>query len=246
MAFGTGYAPARSNRNGYAGFVGSSLIFIAVLSMVWAGLDATTDLRSWLTLSFELFGGLILSVMFGFSFMRRANLSRSSNLQSESQAVMLGVFFGSIVVIIEFLAITASELASTSEGVWLSLMAPAAETMLAVVAVYQLLTSAFPKMHWIFKAVASDIVFGLFHFFHYGSDPKWLVILLVLAVGNTFFVWAYHVTRNATAPMVAHLMVNLVPNSQNVLEFIVLYGPLLIIMFVSFFFIFKFFGGRHR
>ena len=58
MAFGMGYASTRLERKGYAGFVGASLIFIAILSTVWVGLDPATDKTAWLVLIVELFGGL--------------------------------------------------------------------------------------------------------------------------------------------------------------------------------------------
>ena len=183
--------------------------------------------------------------MFGFSFVRHVNLEKSVNIRREAEAVILGVFTGSLTIIIEFVVLATSQVASTGEGVSLSLMAPAAEGMLAVVAVYELLTAAFPTMRWYFKALASDIVFALFHWFHYGQDPKWLLLIVILAAGNTLFVWGYHITRNATVPIVAHLIVNVAPNLQDVLDFFIVYGPLLIIMFVVFFCVFKFFGGRH-
>jgi hypothetical protein len=245
MAFGMGYASTRLERKGYAGFVGASLIFIAILSTVWAGLDPATDKTAWLVLIVELFGGLIFSAMFGFSFVRHVNLEKSANIRREAEAVIFGVFTGSLTIIIEFVVLATSQVASTGEGVSLSLMAPAAEGMLAVVAVYELLTAAFPTMRWYFKALASDIVFALFHWFHYGQDPKWLLLIVILAAGNTLFVWGYHITRNATVPIVAHLIVNVAPNLQDVLDFFIIYGPLLIIMFVVFFCVFKFFGGRH-
>jgi len=246
VAFASGYAPANSDRAGYAGFIGSSLIFIAILSMVWGGLDRTTDFRAWAVLSFELFGGLLFSSLFGFSLLRRADFSKHANIQAETQGVLFGVFAGSAVVILEMVILTSSQLASTAQGVWLSMLAPVAETMFADVAVYHLLRSAFPKMRWIWIALGSDAVFSLFHFFHYSASPDWLWILLILIVGNTFFVWTYHLTRNATAPMMAHLIVNVAPNSQNVFAFVLQYGPLLILMFVVFFIVFKCFGGRHR
>ena len=245
MAFGTSSSNI-SRRTGYAGPIGAALVLIAIISMVWAGLDTTTDIRYWAVLSFELFGGLIFSSLYGFDFRGHANLMSGRNLTAESKALLIGLFFGAMVLLTEGLFSVIGMLGSTNEGAWLGFLAPAAETMFAVISVYELMTAAFPGMHWIWKAVASDLVFALFHFWHYALRPDWLVLVIVLAIGNTFFVWTYHVTRNATAPMVAHLLVNIAPNLGTVAIFFLVYGPMFILIFIVFFLLFTFLGGRHK
>lgn len=240
MAFSGGYAPPKSARAGYAGVIGIFLIFLAIFAIVWGGLDPTANFRTWTVLSFELFGGLIFSALLGFT------LARRPSMKNEYSAVLLGVLAGSLFIMLEMVILTLGVSMSTSQGLWLSLLAPAAETMLFIVAPYQMLTILFPRMPLVWKAIFSDAFFSFFHYFAYGFYADFWLKLIVLVLGNTVFILTYHMTRNATAPMIAHLMMNLAPNSQAVGSLLLQWGPAFLLMIGVFFILLTVFGGHHR
>jgi len=240
MAFGLGYAPPKSSRAGYAGIIGSLLIFLAILSIVWGGLDPTSNFRTWAVLSFELFGGLIFSVLFDFTLAKKVPEAK------EFESILLGMFAGSVFLGLELVILTAGASFSTSQSLWLSLLAPVAETMLFVVALYQMFTFFFPRMPLLWKIIASDLTFACFHYFAYGLYPDFLLRLLILVLGNTAFVFIYSITHNATAPMIAHLMMNLSPNLEAVGSVLLQWGPWFLLMVGVFFILITLFGGHRR
>lgn len=238
MAFSEA-ASSASSTPGYAGFVGAVLLLFAFLSVMWAGLDPSTDLRSWFTLSFELACGLTIAIGFGFKLAQRASL------QSEISGVMLGVLGGVIILGLQMALLTADYFLSTAQGVWLSMLAPVAETML-VVAVYHVFRFHFPEISWIQIAIPTDLMFAVFHYFAYGMRPDFILVEIILAIGNTVFVYLYHLTHNATVPMVAHFIVNVAPNSQAIGQFLMDWGLLFMVLFFVFLVFYLYFGGRNR
>jgi hypothetical protein len=238
MAFSEA-ASSASSTPGYAGFVGAVLLLFAFLSVMWAGLDPSTDLRSWFTLSFELAFGLAIAMGFGFRLARRATV------QSEISGVMLGVLGGMAVLGMQLVLLTADYLLSTAQGVWLSMLAPVAETMF-VVAIFEVFRFHFPEISWIQIAIPTDLCFAVFHYFAYGMRPDFILVEIILAIGNTVFVYLYHLTHNATVPMVAHFIVNVAPNSQAIGQFLMDWGLLFMVLFFVFLIFYLYFGGRNR
>jgi hypothetical protein len=243
MAFGN-YSAVTPDQIGYAGFIGSALIFLAFFSALWALLDPATDYRSWAILSFELVGGLTLSHEYKFTLAPPSGRPRRASLQTEFQGVIIGAFAGALVIGLEMAVLSADYFMSAAQGLWLSLLAPVAETLLMTVAVYQFFKIYYPELSWIVVALFSDVSFMIFHFFAYGMRPDFLIIEAILALGNTVFVYFYHITRNATVPMIAHLVVNIAPNSQDVVSLVLVYLPWFLVIVVVIFIIYTFFGGR--
>ena len=204
-AFGEGeYTASTRKVTGTAGLCGTLLIFFAVLSTFWASLDPTMDLRSIFAYSAVLFGGLGLALGFGFQF------ARKPDMRGEVTAVSLGIGAGIVMLAMQSgIFFISGLLPYSAQGSWLIILAPVAETMLFNVAFYHLFKTHFPELGWLQIAVASDVTFAMFHFFAYGYRPDFLLILAILLIGNTVLMYIYHLTKNASAPMVAHLIVNL-------------------------------------
>ena len=149
------------HRSGFAGFVGSLLLFMAFFAMAWASLDETTNIRQVMAYSFILLGGLGLSLGFGF------RLSQRADLKSEMTSVMLGITTGVVVLVVMMGLMLVGISFTTNESVAFALLAPIAETMAFVVAPYHLFKYNFPEAHWLTMAIPADIIFSLFHFFRY-------------------------------------------------------------------------------
>lgn len=230
-----------TRKDGYAGFIGSTLIFFAFLSMLWAILDPSTNKDLWLFFSVEYLGGLLLSALFGF------RLKKSVSTKNEFAAVIYGITAGIMMLVMDFAILQVSEIApfsSAGEGLWLVMLAPIAETLAFDVALYHWFRSAYPTISWVYIAIPSDLAFALYHFFHYGLDPRFFFILLILLMGNTFLIYIYDLTRNATAPMVAHTMVNFATAPADVLAALENFVYLFLVVFVILFIIYVIKGGK--
>ena len=228
--FGEGeYAASTRKVTGTAGVVGTLLIFFAILSMFWAGLDPAVDIRSVFAYSVELLGGLALAMGFGFKFARR------TNLKIEVRDVALGLLAGVIILAIHNGIFAVSGLLPYSLGsAWLILLAPVAETMLFNVAFYHLFKTHFPELSWLQIAVTSDVSFAMYHFFAYGGRPDFWLVLIILLIGNTMLMYVYHLTKNASAPMVAHLVVNLAVVQDEVISALLANVGTLVALFMVF------------
>lgn len=223
------YAASTRKVSGTAGVVGTLLIFFAILSMFWAGLDPAVDIRSVFAYSMELLGGLALAMGFGFKF------ARKTNLKIEIRDIALGIFAGVIILAIQNGVFAVSGLLPFSLGsAWLIILAPVAETMLFNVAFYHLFKTHFPELGWLQIAVASDVSFAMYHFFAYGGRPDFWLILIILLLGNTVLMYVYHLTKNATAPMIAHLVVNLAVVQDEVISALLANVGTLVALFMVF------------
>lgn len=227
-------------RTGYAGVIGSLMLFTAIFAMAWASLDPTTDTRMLNATAFILIGGFVLSLASGFK------LSRSKDLKSEPNAIMLGLGAGLIILVIQMVIMSLGVSFVVEQSVAFVFLAPVAETMMFVIAPYHFFRYNFPRSHWVTSVIPADIVFSVFHFYRYSAHPDFILILIILILGNTLFVWVYHITKNATAPILAHFIVNLASNTQPVLDYLYVNGPLFIIMFIFFAFLFTIVGDRRK
>lgn len=223
-------------RNGFAGFIGSLMLFMAFFAMSWASLDRTVDIRSVMSISFIFLGGFALSLGFGFQ------LSKRTDIKSEMNSIMLGVSTGLLVLVIQIILMNLGINLASNENVAFALLAPVAETMAFVVAPYHLFRYNFPEAHWTTMAIPADLIFSIFHFYRYASHPDVILIWIILVIGNTLFVFIYHLTKNATAPIIAHTIVNLASNTEPVTAFLISYLPLFIGMFVVFSFLYFLIG----
>lgn len=221
---------------GTAGFIGTLLIFFAILSTFWAALDPTVDIRPLFAYSVELFGGLGLALGFGFTFARKTDLNR------EIQAALLGLFAGIVIIATQSAVYALSGLLPFSADIMLVLLAPVAETMLFTVAFYHLFKFHFPELSWLQIAVTSDVSFAMYHFFAYGYRADFWLILIILLIGNTILMWIYASSMNATAPMVAHFIVNFAVVGQDALAAILPNIGVVIALFVLFILIYLFVG----
>lgn len=244
-AFGEGEYAASTRRNtGTAGLVGTLLIFFAVLSTFWASLDPTMDLRAIFAYSAVLFGGLGLALGFGFQF------ARKPDMRGEITAVSLGAGAGIVMLAIQSTIFFISDLLPYStQGSWLIILAPVAETMLFNVAFYHLFKTHFPELGWLQIAAASDVTFAMFHFFAYGYRADFWLILIILLIGNTFLMYIYHLTKNASAPMIAHLLVNLAVVQDEVVTGLLANVGTFVILFMVFVLVYlglgRFRSGSH-
>lgn len=241
-AFGEGEFAAETKRvTGTAGMVGTLFIFFAILSAFWTAMDPTVNLRLVVAYSVELFGGLGLALGFGFSFARKPNLSR------EFQAVMLGLFAGIVITAMQSAIHAVSGVVTLSvEHTLFILLAPVAETMLFSVAFYHLFKFHFPELSWLQIALTSDVSFAMYHYFAYGARADFWLILIILLIGNTVLMYVYHLTKNATAPMVGHFLVNLAVVGEEAAAAILPHIGTLIAMFMVFVLIYLFVGRfRH-
>lgn len=202
--FGEAEFAAETRRlTGTAGFVGTLMIFFSILNVFWASLDPTVDIRPLFGYSIELLGGLTLALGFGFSF------ARSTDLNKEFQATILGLFAGIVMIAVQAGIYAVSDLLPySSVNVTLILLAPVAETMLFTVAFYHLFRFHFPELSWLQIALTSDVSFAFYHYFAYGARADFWIILIILLAGNTVLMYVYHLTKNFTAPAVGHFLVN--------------------------------------
>lgn len=236
--FGEGEFAAETKRvTGTAGFVGTLFIYFSILSVFWMALDRTVDIRPLFAHSVVLFGGLALALGFGFTFARKTDLDK------EIQAVMLGLFAGIVMTAIQSATYAVAKVLPYSmSNTALILLAPCAETMMFNVAFYHLFKFHFPELGWLQIALTSDITFAMYHFFAYGLRPDFWLILIILLAGNTILMYVYHLTKNATAPMVGHFLVNLAVSYNEVMSVILPHIGTLVLMFVFFILIYLFVG----
>ena len=61
------------------------------------------------------------------------------------------------------------------------------------------------RLHWLWAAVPSSVIFALFHFFAYGL--QWYGIVL-LTIGGVILRWSYMKTKDIGTPMIAHMINN--------------------------------------
>lgn len=228
--FGEGeYAASTRKVTGTAGLVGTLFIFFAILSVFWAALDPTMDLRAIFAYSAVLFGGLGLALGFGFQFARR------HDPKSEVAAVSLGLLAGIIILAIQGGIYAVSGLLPYSTAdTWLILLAPVAETLAFNVAFYHLFRIHFPELGWLQIAFASDVTFAMFHFFAYSTRPDFWLILIILLLGNTVLMYVYHLTKNATAPIVAHFVVNVAASYDQVIPILLANIGTFVLLFMFF------------
>ena len=236
--FGEAEFAAETKRvTGTAGFVGTLFIYFALLSTFWMALDPTVDIRPLFAYSVEMLGGLALALGFGFSFARKTDLDK------EIQAVMLGLFAGIVMIAIQSGVYAISGILPFSTGnTILILLAPVAETMAFNVAFYHLFKFHFPELGWLQIALTSDLTFAMYHFFAYGARPDFWLILIILLAGNTILMYVYHLTKNATAPMVGHFLVNLAVSYDEVIAGLLPHIGTLVLLFVVFILIYLFIG----
>lgn len=231
------FAAETKKVTGTAGFVGTLFIYFALLSIFWMALDRTVDIRPLFAYSVELIGGLALALGFGFTF------ARKTELEKEIQAVMLGLFAGIVMIAIQSaIYAVAGELPFSIESTAFILLAPAAETMTFNVAFYHLFKFHFPELGWLQIALTSDLTFAMYHFFAYGARPDFWLILFILLVGNTVLMYVYHLTKNATAPMIGHFLVNFAVCYDEVMAGLLPHIGTIVLMFVSFVLIYLFVG----
>lgn len=231
------FASETKRVTGTAGFVGTLFIYFAILSTFWMALDPAVDIRPLFAYSVELFGGLGLALGFGFTFARKTDLDR------EIQAVLLGLFAGIVMIAIQSATYAvAGALPYSATTTVLILLAPVAETMCFNVAFYHLFKFHFPELGWLQIALTSDITFALYHFFAFGARADFWIILIILLAGNTILMYVYHLTKNATAPMVGHFLVNLAVSYNEVMAGLLPHIGTLVLMFVSFVIIYLFVG----
>ena len=235
--FGEAEFAAETRRvTGTAGFVGTLMIFFAILNTFWASLDPTIDIRPLFGYSVELFGGLGLALGFGFSFARKTDLNK------EFQAVILGLFSGIVMIAVQAGIYAVSGLLPYSVNITLILLAPVAETLLFTVAFFHLFRFHFPELSWLQIAATSDISFAFYHFFAYGARPDFWIILIILLIGNTILMWVYSITLNATAPMVGHFLVNASVVGDEAIASILPHVGTIVALFSAFVLIYLFLG----
>lgn len=221
---------------GTAGFVGTLMIFFAILNVFWASLDPTVPIRPLFGYSIELLGGLGLALGFGFSFARKTDLNK------EFQAVILGLFAGIVMIAVQAGVYAVSGLLPYSVNITLILLAPVAETMLFTVAFYHLFRFHFPELSWLQIAATSDISFAFYHYFAYGARADFFIILAILLLGNTILMYVYHLSKNATAPMVGHLLVNFAVVGDEAIASILPHVSTVVILFTIFILVYLFLG----
>ena len=228
--FGEAEFAAETKRvTGTAGFVGTLMIFFAILNIFWASLDPTVDIRPLFAYSAELLGGLCLALGFGFSFARKTDLNK------EFQAVILGLIAGISMIAVQTGIYAVSGLLPYSVGITLILLAPVAETMLFTVAFFHLFRFHFPELSWLQIALTSDISFAFYHYFAYGARADFFIILIILLLGNTILMWVYSLTLNATAPMVGHFLVNFAVVGDEAIASILPHVSTVVILFTFWF-----------
>jgi len=235
--FGEAEFAAETRRvTGTAGFVGTLMIFFAILNVFWASLDVTIDIRPLFGYSVELLGGLGLALGFGFSFARKTELNK------EFQAVILGLFAGIVMIAVQSAIFAVSGLLPYSVNVTLILLAPVAETMLFTVAFYHLFKFHFPELGWLQIAATSDVSFAFYHYFAYGARADFWLVLIILLAGNTILMWVYHLTKNATAPMVGEFLVNFAVVGDQAFAAILPNVGVIVMLFTAFILIYLFLG----
>lgn len=214
-------------RGGYSGFIGSYMIAFAFFSMIWATLDPTTNLDHWLALMAQFLGGLVGSIALGFRLTKRVPLNE------EIQAAAIGVVAGILTSAMSSIALLFGSVAfATYEGVWLVLLAPVAEVLAMNIFVYHLIDFHFPDSSVWMKIAPSDVAFAFYHWFAQSDNPLFWVIIIILVVGNTAIMYVYDMTRNATAPFVAHYVINLVVVWEYVVPVLLEIVPIFILILI--------------
>jgi len=192
-------------RGGFSGFIGSYLIAFGFFSLIWATLDPTTNKDQWLALMAQYLGGLGLSMAFGFRLTRRVPMDEE--LRAAGIGIMAGILTSALSSIL--LMLGSIPFSVNYEGVWLVLLAPIAEVLALNIFPYHLIDFHFPESSTWQKIAPSDVAFAFYHFFSQGDNPLFMLIIIILILGNTAIMYVYDMTRNATAPIVAHEVINL-------------------------------------
>lgn len=241
-SFGSITGSQRQERESFAGFVGALLIVFSFMSVLWLALDPASDKNIVMFYFAELIGGTTLAIAFGFKFSRRLSL------ENEMASITSGLIVGLVAVIVQTMLLIFGASVSTVEGVWYVLLAPVAETMAFVVAIYELFRIYFPDELWTTYAIASDMMFTAFHIWRYISYPNFALIFISIIIGNTLFIWVYHITRNATAPIIGHLIVNIFATGQETINMVLTALPYYLAIFAFvvavYIIISVFFGGK--
>jgi hypothetical protein len=216
---------------GYAGVIGTLLILFSLLSSVWGINDPTLNFFWWVSHAVIWGCALAFCVAMGF------RLNKEVTLKNDMAAACIGIVSGGFTIGINLLVGIIDPALSyvSSESVWLVMLAPVSETLLFNVAVYEVFDFHLRGVDWLQVAIASDIAFVGYHYFKYFMQTQTLApifIMLILTVGNTLFVYTYHVTKNATAPMVAHTVVNFASQRQQVIQTFIDAVPALVSLFV--------------
>lgn len=209
----TGYRGA-----GYAGLIGTLLILFAFLSSVWGLNDPTLNFEWWVAYVLIFAVSLAFDVAMGF----RLN-KKGVTIADDVKAAMFGIVTGATIVGINLLVAFVDPAFSyaSGESVWLTMLAPVSETLLFDVAIYEVFDWYFQGTDWLTVAIASDITFVGYHYFKYFAQEQLLapiLIIIILTAGNTLFIFGYHITKNATAPMTSHTIVNFASQRQQVLQ----------------------------
>lgn len=219
---------------GYAGLIGTMLILFAFLSAVWGINDPTLNF-DWWVVSMLIFGTSIgLAGLLGF----RLNKS-GVTIADDIKAAIFGVVSGATVVGINLIVafIDPAFSYTSSQGAWLTMLAPVSETFIFDVVIYEIFDWYFQGTDWLNVAVASDLTFVGYHYFKYFAEGNVaiiepILIIIILTAGNTLFVFGYHMFKNATAPMVAHTIVNFASQRQQVIQIFIDAVPTLMSLLV--------------
>ena len=216
---------------GYAGLIGTLLILFSFLSAVWGLNDPTMNFYWWAGYTLILAAALAFCVALGF------RLNKRVTLRDDVFAALLGFVSGAFTVGINLLVafIEPAFAYTSSESVWLVMLAPVSETLLFNVAIYEVFDFHLRGVDPIQVILASDITFVGYHYFRYFAQSQTLApifLIIILTVGNTLFMYTYHVTKNATAPMTAHTTVNFASQRQQVIQSLINAIPALVALLV--------------
>jgi hypothetical protein len=212
-------------KKGKAGRAALLFFAFAFFSLIWATIDISLDLRSWVALFAQFIGGLVFCYVLG---VRARRLPVGEEIIALGIGLAAGIFSSAMTAIV--LAFGGSF--SVYENVWLTLLAPVSEVLALNIFIYHLIDWFFPESGFWLKAASSDLPFSFLHWFHYGDHPMFIVILIALIIGNTAIMWSYDLTLNVAAPILAHYVINL-NNSWDTIApaFVVIGEYFLIIMF---------------
>jgi len=216
---------------GYAGLIGAMFILFSLLSAVWGLNDPTLNFYWWSGYTLIWAASLSFCAVLGF------RLNKRVTLKDDTFAALLGFISGAFTVGINLLVafIEPAFSYTSSESVWLIMLAPVSETLLFDIAVYEVFDFFLQGVDPLQVILASDIPFVGYHYFRYFAQTQALApifLIIILTVGNSLFMYTYHVTKNATAPMVAHTTVNFASQRQQVIQSLINAVPAIVALIV--------------
>ena len=171
----------------------------AILDTYFHILDPTGS-QLWIVYGFGLLFGLASAGAMDVEF----NIKWEAR---QMQVLTFGIMGGAALIMLQVVMGLFDMMFAVSTAEQLTILAAVSEELVFTMVLFGFLLTATEhfKLHWLWAAIPSSIIFALFHFFAYGL--QWYGIILFI-MGGIILRWSYMKTRDVGTPMIAHMINN--------------------------------------